>query len=103
MEITNCATTKTFLKDILPPLTLNNPFKVFTGWKDDMNNAGYIPDKIPTTNGVRNKRSNTCHFIKIDTDNCCPEILLSHGSVKHTKTKAIMIEAHDTRTDSPRN
>ncbi len=36
----NCATTSTFLKEMLLPETLNKPFKVLTGWKDDMNRAG---------------------------------------------------------------
>ena len=52
MVIANCATTNTLRKEILLPPTLNNPFNVFTGWNDDMNKAGYRPERMPTINGV---------------------------------------------------
>jgi hypothetical protein len=68
-----------------------------------MNNAGYMPEIIPTIKGVSNNGTNTCHFIKIETDNCCPEILLSHGSVKYKSINAIKIAAHDMITDSLKN
>ena len=47
----NCVTTSTFLKEILLPPTLNKPFNVFTGWKEDMKSAGYN-----TRNNTDNKR-----------------------------------------------
>jgi hypothetical protein len=68
-----------------------------------MNNAGYMPDKIPTIKGVTNNGINIGHFIKIESDNCCPEILLSHGSVKYKRINAIRIDANDIKTDSLRN
>jgi hypothetical protein len=36
---------------MLPP-ALNRPFNVFTGWNEDMNRAGYIPEIMPRINGV---------------------------------------------------
>ena len=51
-------TTKAFLKVKLPTPFCKKPFIVFTGWNDDMNNAGYNPDIVPTTQGI-NKRGMT--------------------------------------------
>ncbi len=103
IEIANCATTSIFLKEILLPLTLNNPFNVSTGRNEDINNAGYNPDKMPITNGARNTGSNTCQRIKIERERCWSEIALSHGNVKYKQTNAIRIAAQVINIDSLRN
>ena len=103
MEIANCATTSTLRKLILVPPTLNSPFKVCTGCKDDINNAGYIPEINPTTKGDANNGTKTCHFNKMLTESCCPDTLFNQGNVRYNNTKAIMIAAHVSNIDSLKN
>src|SRR6185436_1633541 len=103
IEIANCETTSTLRKLMLLPCTLNSPLSVFTGWNDDMKTAGYKPEITPMKKGERNKGSNTCHFINIETESVCPETLLSQGNARYNKMKPIMIADHVITTDSVRN
>ena len=103
IEIENCVTTSTLRKLIVLPPTLNNPFNVFTGWKDDMNIAGYIPEIIPTINGDKNNGIKTCHFNKIFIERFCPDTLFNQGNVTYNKTKAMMIADHVSNIDSLKN
>src|SRR3569623_281463 len=99
IEIANCVTTSTFRKLMLPLPTLNKPFNVFTGWKDDINNAGYIPEINPIRKGDKNKGRRISHFNKISIVRCCPETLFNHGNAKYNKASAIKIADHAVNID----
>ena len=103
MLMENCATTNTFLNDILLPPTLKRPFNVFTGWNDDINKAGYIPEIIPTTKGVIKRGIMIFGCKSILNDSSCPDNLFNQGSVKNVSTPAIRIAAQQISIDSPRN
>ena len=87
MLMENCVTTNTFLKEILLPPTLKSPFNVFTGWNDDINKAGYIPGKIPTTNGVSNSGIMIFGCKSILNDRSCPDNLFNQGKCKICKQR----------------
>ena len=103
MLIANCVTTSTFLKEILLPPALNNPFNVFTGWKDDMNKAGYNPERVPIIKGVRSKGIIIFDCSSVLKESSWPEVLFSQGMANQVNRAAIIIATKQISTDSLRN
>src|SRR5678816_3433712 len=99
IDIPNWKATNTFLNDIPPPI-FSIPLRTFIGWKEDINNAGYIPEINPTTNGMSRSGTMIVQFRIMFIFRSCPDILFNHGSATQVNPNAANIESQETRTDS---
>ncbi len=88
--------------EILPP-ALNSPFKTFTGSKEDMDSAGYIPDKAPIINGEIQTAINIFQFSKTPIESSRFVSLFMAGKSPHVRKNEMVIAMNDTSTDSLKN
>src|SRR5688572_13434259 len=102
IETVNCTTTKTLRGSEANRPALNVPFNTLTGWNDDRNSAGQLPERKLVTTMNTALRPQKVIFVH-GKDIFLPARLLNHGNKNPTNARATNHDSNTTINDSVRN